>query len=66
MNIHFIGIGGSVMHNIAIREKQNGNAVTGSDDAWYDPSESRLKEHGLLPQQAGWFPEKITSDSQQF
>ncbi len=62
MNIHFIGIGGSIMHNIAIREKQNGNTVTGSDDAWYDPSESRLKENGLLPQQAGWFPEKITSD----
>ncbi len=62
MNIHFIGIGGSVMHNIAIREKQNGNTVTGSDDAWYDPSESRLKANDLLPKKAGWFPENITSD----
>lgn len=60
MNIHFIAIGGSVMHNLAIALKEEGHQVTGSDDHIFDPSKSRLEQAGLLPSQEGWFPEKIT------
>ncbi|MHB0754279.1 UDP-N-acetylmuramate--L-alanine ligase [Polaribacter sp. M15] len=60
MNIHFIAIGGSAMHNLAIALHQKGYQVFGSDDTIHDPSKSRLKKYGLLPQEFGWFPEKIT------
>lgn len=60
--VHFIAIGGSVMHNLAIVLKQKGYQVTGSDDEIFEPSISRLRTAGLLPQEFGWFPEKITAD----
>jgi len=60
MNVHFIAIGGSVMHNLAIALKNKGYQVTGSDDEIFEPSHSRLQAYGLLPAQEGWFPEKIT------
>ena len=59
MKIHFIAIGGSVMHNMAIAMKNKGYAVTGSDDEINEPSRSRLQKHGLLPEQIGWFPGKL-------
>jgi UDP-N-acetylmuramate: L-alanyl-gamma-D-glutamyl-meso-diaminopimelate ligase len=62
MKIHFIAIGGSAMHNLAIAMKLNGHEVTGSDDEIFEPSKSRLESYGLLPAQEGWFPEKITED----
>ena len=62
MNIHFIAIGGSAMHNLAIALHNKGYYVTGSDDTIHDPSRSRLERKGLLPEAFGWFPEKITSD----
>jgi UDP-N-acetylmuramate: L-alanyl-gamma-D-glutamyl-meso-diaminopimelate ligase len=62
MRIHFIAIGGSAMHNMAIAMKLKGNNVTGSDDEINEPSRSRLVKHGLLPAQMGWYPEKITAD----
>ena len=62
MNIHFIAIGGSAMHNLAIALHNKGYQVTGSDDTIHDPSRSRLEIKGLLPEAFGWFPEKITSD----
>ena len=62
MNIHFIAIGGSAMHNLAIALYNKGYHVTGSDDTIHDPSKSRLEKKGLLPEAFGWFPEKITSD----
>ena len=62
MNIHFIAIGGSAMHNLAIALHNKGYQVTGSDDTIHDPSKSRLEKKGLLPDAFGWFPEKITSD----
>lgn len=52
--IHFIAIGGSVMHNLAIALKQQGHTVTGSDDDIYEPSKSVLAQHGLLPAYEGW------------
>ncbi len=60
--IHFISIGGSVMHNLAIALHQKGYIVTGSDDEIYEPSVSRLAKHNLLLPETGWFPEKITAD----
>ena len=62
MNIHFIAIGGSAMHNLAIALHNKGYQVTGSDDTIHDPSKSRLEKKGLLPKTFGWFPEKITQD----
>lgn len=62
MNIHFIAIGGSAMHNLALALHNKGYHITGSDDTIHDPSKSRLQRKGLLPQQFGWFPDKITQD----
>ncbi|KOY50934.1 UDP-N-acetylmuramate-alanine ligase [Polaribacter dokdonensis DSW-5] len=62
MNIHFIAIGGSAMHNLAIALHQKGYQVSGSDDTIHDPSKSRLEKYGLLPTEFGWFPEKISQD----
>lgn len=61
MNYHFIAIGGSAMHNLAITLQAGGDTITGSDDAIYEPSRSRLLKHDLLPNEMGWFPEKIHS-----
>ncbi|RVU00553.1 peptidoglycan synthetase [Mucilaginibacter limnophilus] len=62
MRVHFIAIGGSAMHNLAIALHKKGFNVTGSDDHIFEPSASRLAKYGLLPQQEGWYPEKITAD----
>jgi UDP-N-acetylmuramate: L-alanyl-gamma-D-glutamyl-meso-diaminopimelate ligase len=62
MNIHFIAIGGSAMHNLAIALQQKGYQITGSDDTIFEPSKSRLMNKGLLPAEFGWFPEKITKN----
>ena len=62
MRTHFIAIGGSAMHNLALALHNKGYQVTGSDDAIFEPSKSRLEKKGILPEQLGWFPEKITSD----
>lgn len=62
MRIHFIAIGGSAMHNLALALEYKGYSVTGSDDVIFEPSKSRLSEKGLLPKEFGWFPEKITED----
>jgi len=61
MHIHFIAIGGSAMHNLAIALKQKGYEITGSDDEIFEPSLSRLKANGLLPSYTGWNPDVITS-----
>ena len=63
MRVHFIAIGGSAMHNLALAlHKKNGYIITGSDDEIFEPSKSRLDGKGLLPSEFGWFPEKITKD----
>ncbi|MXV50224.1 peptidoglycan synthetase [Pedobacter sp. HMF7647] len=62
MNLHFIAIGGSAMHNLAIALKKKGFVITGSDDAIYEPSASRLSNYGLLPKEMGWFENNITSE----
>lgn len=62
MKVHFIAIGGSAMHNLAISLSKKGYEVTGSDDEIFEPSKSRLKKYGILPGYKGWNPEIITSD----
>lgn len=62
MRVHFIAIGGSAMHNLAMALHDKGDIVTGSDDAIFEPSKSRLASKGLLPNELGWYPEKITSE----
>ncbi|WP_298484235.1 Mur ligase family protein [uncultured Maribacter sp.] len=59
MQIHFIAIGGSAMHNLALALEHKGYKITGSDDVIFEPSKSRLTSKGLLPESFGWFPEKI-------
>lgn len=57
--VHFIAIGGSAMHNLAIALHRKGYEVTGSDDEIFEPSKSRLANEGLLPSQWGWRPELL-------
>lgn len=59
MNVHFIAIGGSAMHNLAIALHQKGYKVTGSDDEIFEPSRTRLAKPGLLPPVEGWDPARI-------
>lgn len=62
MKIHFVAIGGSAMHNLAIALHKMDYEVSGSDDEIFEPSKGRLKKHGLLPKNIGWNEAKITSD----
>lgn len=59
MRVHFIAIGGSAMHNLAIALKLKGFNVSGSDDEIFEPAKSRLEKHSLLPNEIGWNPDKI-------
>jgi UDP-N-acetylmuramate: L-alanyl-gamma-D-glutamyl-meso-diaminopimelate ligase len=54
MNVHFIAIGGSAMHNLAIALSRKGYLVTGSDDEIFEPSKTRLEKQGILPEKIGW------------
>ena len=60
--IHFIAIGGAVMHQLALALLRQGNVVSGSDDEINDPAKSNLAVAGILPPAYGWYPEKITKD----
>ncbi len=62
MKVHFIAVGGAVMHNLAIALVKKGYQVTGSDDEIFEPALSNLMNWGILPAEAGWFPEKITPE----
>jgi UDP-N-acetylmuramate: L-alanyl-gamma-D-glutamyl-meso-diaminopimelate ligase len=61
MRVHFIAIGGSAMHNLAISLQLNGYEVSGSDDEIFEPSKSRLRSYGLLPSKEGWFPDELSN-----
>ncbi len=61
--IHFIAIGGAAMHNLALAvASKAGYQVTGSDDEIFEPALSHLRDAGLLPDEIGWHPERITPD----
>jgi UDP-N-acetylmuramate: L-alanyl-gamma-D-glutamyl-meso-diaminopimelate ligase len=62
MNMHFIAIGGSAMHNLALAMHENGHAVTGSDDEIFEPSRTRLAAKGLMPATLGWDAARITPE----
>lgn len=62
MKVHFISIGGSVMHQLAIALKKKGYQVTGSDDEIFEPSLTNLKKEGLLPAQMNWNADAITAE----
>ena len=62
MKVHFIAIGGSAMHNVAIALKGKGDVVTGSDDEIFEPSKGRLDREGILPSKIGWDEDLITTD----
>ena len=62
MKVHFIAIGGSVMHNLALALHYKNISVTGSDDEIFEPAYSRLKNAGLLPDSFGWDQNKVTAD----
>lgn len=62
MRIHFISVGGSVMHQLAIALKYKGYQISGSDDEIFEPAATALKNEGIFPEKMGWFPENITSD----
>ncbi|MBO4645777.1 MAG: peptidoglycan synthetase [Bacteroidales bacterium] len=62
MKIHFIAIGGSAMHNLAIALHLKGYEITGSDDEIFNPAKGRLEKYGLLPDSIGWNPDKITPE----
>jgi UDP-N-acetylmuramate: L-alanyl-gamma-D-glutamyl-meso-diaminopimelate ligase len=61
MHVHFIAVGGSAMHNLAIALNRKGYKVTGSDDEIFEPSKSRLAKEGILPKQMGWNEDSISS-----
>ena len=59
MKIHFISIGGSVMHQLAIALQRKGYEVSGSDDEIFEPARTNLKAAGLFPDPIGWNVENI-------
>ena len=59
MQVHFIAIGGSAMHNLAIALSRKGVHVTGTDDEIFEPSKSRLDKEGILPEKIGWDESKV-------
>jgi UDP-N-acetylmuramate: L-alanyl-gamma-D-glutamyl-meso-diaminopimelate ligase len=62
MRVHFIAIGGAVMHNLAIALHKKGYIVSGSDDEIFEPSRSRLESYGILPKKQGWYPASLTKE----
>lgn len=62
MKVHFIAIGGSAMHNLAIALRRKGYEVTGSDDEIFEPSKGRLEREGILPDTVGWNLDRIHED----
>lgn len=62
MKLHFIAIGGSIMHGLAIALQRAGHTVSGSDDQIYNPAKNRLSQAGILPEKEGWDPDRITVD----
>ena len=62
MRVHFIAIGGSAMHNLAIALHLKGYDVSGSDDEIFNPAHDRLAKYGILPESIGWNPDKITKE----
>ncbi len=52
------------MHDLAIGIKQAGHSVTGSDENINSVVASNLLNYNLIPEENGWFPEKIDTSLQ--
>lgn len=50
------------MHQLAIALKRKGYQITGSDDEIFEPAKTNLAKEGILPDEIGWHPGKITKD----
>ncbi|NOX47739.1 MAG: peptidoglycan synthetase [Chlorobi bacterium] len=59
MRIHFIALGGSAMHNLAIALRIKGYDISGSDDEIFEPSRGRLDKYGILPKEEGWDANRV-------
>jgi len=59
--VHFIAIGGSVMHNLALALHKRNIKVTGSDDEIYEPAAGKLKSAGLNAS-VGWDANHLHKD----
>ncbi len=59
MHVHFIAIGGSVMHQLAIALKRKGDKVSGSDDEVFEPALGNLQREGIDPG-VGWDSSRVT------
>lgn len=59
MKFHFIAVGGSIMHQLALQLASQGHEVSGSDDTIFDPALTNLKQAGIAPEQFGWYPDKL-------
>lgn len=59
MRIHFIAIGGSIMHQLAICLANEGHIVSGSDDMIFEPALSNLRTYGLLPENLGFSAQNV-------
>jgi UDP-N-acetylmuramate: L-alanyl-gamma-D-glutamyl-meso-diaminopimelate ligase len=62
MKIHFVSIGGSVMHQLAIALKRKAYQITGSDDEIFEPAKTNLAGEQILPAQIGWDEKNIHDD----
>ena len=62
MRIHFIAIGGSAMHSLALEMKNHGHVVSGSEDILFEPAKTALEKAGLAPKSLGWNPELISDE----
>jgi UDP-N-acetylmuramate: L-alanyl-gamma-D-glutamyl-meso-diaminopimelate ligase len=58
--VHFIAIGGEAVQNLAIAlSRKSSFLVTGSDSEISESGRIRLKEYRILPDELGWFPDKV-------
>ena len=62
MKIHLIGVGERIMGDLAVALCQQGHEVTGSDVSFYKHALHSPANVTPVPEQAGWFPQKIQQD----
>jgi UDP-N-acetylmuramate: L-alanyl-gamma-D-glutamyl-meso-diaminopimelate ligase len=60
--IHFIGIGGNTVRNLALALKQRGYKITGSDTEISEPAKAGLAKAGILPEKEVWDTTKVNKD----
>jgi UDP-N-acetylmuramate: L-alanyl-gamma-D-glutamyl-meso-diaminopimelate ligase len=53
MNLYFLGIGGTLMGNLALLAREAGHTVRGSDEGLYPPMSDVLADAGI-PVEEGW------------